>query len=221
MRTRVEPRLDVLPAGGALSRLAELDLASQVRLLERLDLHRRPYDHIIIDAGVGIGSNVRLALSLAHEVLVVMNPEITSLTDAYALVKVACLAGSSGPFRVVVNRVATAAQSREIFSCLESVSGSLLGVSPEYVGFLYRDKVVERAVRAQRPFTRSFPEAPASRCLRRLTDRLLGIETATGKNIVGKLYDLIESRVRATPTRRRRSGTTTNARRPSRSAAGG
>ena len=32
-----------------------------------------------------------------------------------------------------------------------------------------------------------------------------GIETSTGKNITGALYDMIESRVRPAPVRRRRS----------------
>lgn len=172
--TSVVDGVDLLPAGSALAELAELDMAGQVHLMEKLALYKRPYDVVLLDASGGIGGNVRLAISMAHEVLLVMNPETTSLTDAYALVKVASQCGSEAPFHVVVNRVRLAEQAREIFSCLDSASKTFLGVEVEYAGYVYQDRVVERALRAQRPFVESFPNAPASRCVEALARRLLG-----------------------------------------------
>jgi flagellar biosynthesis protein FlhG len=168
-----EGLFDLLPAGSAISDLAELTLQQQVQLLEALDLRRQPYDRVIIDAGAGIGSNVRLALALADTTIVVMNPETTSLTDAYALVKVAGVHGSGGRFRVVVNRVTLAEQAREMFGCLNSACQSFLGVDLDYAGYIYSDQVVERAARDQRPFVQSFPASAASRCLETLSRRLM------------------------------------------------
>lgn len=166
---------DLLPAGSALAHLAELDMASQVRLMERLELYKRPYDVVILDACGGIGSNVRLALSMADETLVVMSPETTSLTDAYALVKVADKAGCTGPFNAIVNNVQVAEQAREIYSCLESALRSFLGVEVGYAGYVYRDKSVERSAREQVPFTESFPDSPAAKCVDTLARRVLGM----------------------------------------------
>lgn len=168
-----EGLFDLLPAGSAISELAELTLQQQVQFLEILDLRRQPYDRVIIDAGAGIGSNVRLALALADTTVVVMNPETTSLTDAYALVKVAGGHGSGGRFRVVVNRVTLAEQAREMFGCLNSACQSFLGVDLDYAGYIYSDQVVERAARDQRPFVQSFPASAASRCLETLSRRLM------------------------------------------------
>ena len=179
--TPVVEGLDLMPAGSALAELAELDMAGQVHLMEKLALHQRAYDLILLDASGGIGGNVRLAVSMAHEVLLVMNPETTSLTDAYALVKVASQCGSEVPFHVVVNRVRLAEQAREIFSCLDSASKTFLGVEVGYAGYVYQDHVVERALRAQKPFVESFPDAPASRCVEALAKRLLGSVEATKK----------------------------------------
>jgi len=168
----VDESLHILPAGSAISRLAELDMPSQVRLLERLDLHRRPYDFILVDASAGIGANVRLCLAMAHQVIVVMNPEMTSLTDAYALVKVGVRSGCNNPYHVVLNRVRLAEQAREMYTCLSSAARSLLGVDLEYAGYVYMDSVLERALREQKPFVQAFPGAPASRCIVTLSHRL-------------------------------------------------
>lgn len=165
---------DLLPAGSALSHLAELDMSMQVRFMERLELYKRPYDLVIVDACAGIGANVRLTLSMADEAVIVMNPETTSLTDAYALVKVAAKAGSKGPFNVVVNQVRVAEQAREMFACLEAASRSFLGVEVGYAGYVYRDRAVERSTREQVPFVESFPDSPAAKCIEALARRMSG-----------------------------------------------
>lgn len=165
---------DLLPAGSALSHLAELEMSNQVRLMERLELYKRPYDIVVMDACAGIGGNVRLTLSMADEALVVMNPETTSLTDAYALVKVAAKSGCRGPFNVVVNKVRVAEQAREMYACLEAASRSFLGVEIGYAGYIYRDRAVERATREQVPFVESFPGTAASKCVEALALRVLG-----------------------------------------------
>lgn len=172
--TRYDDLFDILPAGNALSRLAELDISGQVRLTEILTREAAGYDVIIVDAGAGIGGNVRLSLSIADEVLVVMNPETTSLTDAYALVKVASLSEVRAGFSVVVNRVQNAEQAREMHGWLDSVSRSFLDKPINFYGYVYRDPTVEMAMRNQNPFVRSYPESPAARCVEALARRLVG-----------------------------------------------
>lgn len=165
---------DLLPAGSALCHLAEMDMPDQVRFMERLELYKRPYDIIILDACGGIGGNVRLTLSMADETLVVMQPETTSLTDAYALVKVAAKTGCRGPFNVVVNQVRVAEEAREMYACLEAASRSFLGIEVGYAGYVYRDRAVERSTREQVPFVESFPGSPAAKCVEALARRVLG-----------------------------------------------
>ena len=176
--TRVRDTFDFLPAGSALAHLAELDLSAQVSFMEKLELQRRDYDLVLIDAGAGIGGNVRLALSMADDVLIVMNPETTSLTDAYALVKIAGKMGVKGPFQAVVNRVRLAEEAREMHASLQAASRNFLGIEVGYAGYVYRDRVVERALREQTPFIETFPDAPASRCVEALAKRLLGTAPA-------------------------------------------
>ncbi len=176
---------DFIPAGSALASLAELELGAQVRFMEALELYKRPYDYVLIDAAAGIGSNVRLALSMADEALVIMTPEPTSLTDAYALVKVASKYGIDIPFQVLVNRVRLAGDAREMFGFLNSTARSYLGVESGYAGYVYRDRVVERASREQTPFVLSFPNAPAARCIVALARRIDSPESSDTHAIEG------------------------------------
>ena len=171
---------DFVPAGSALANLAELELGAQVKFMEALELYKRPYDYVLVDAAAGIGSNVRLALSMADDVLVIMTPEATSLTDAYALVKISAKYGIEIPFQVLVNRVRLAGDAREMYGCLNSAARSFLGVEAGYAGYVYRDRAVERATREQTPFTISFPNAPAARCVSALARRIDGSETGDG-----------------------------------------
>lgn len=175
--TRYADVFDVVPAGSALVELAELDLRDQVGLMEKLSLNRRNYDYVVVDAGAGIGANVRLSLAMADEVLVIMNPEATSLTDAYALVKVASQAGTRAPFRVVVNRVDSADQARDMFGSLDSATRGFLGVEVEFAGYVYKDRVVERALLDQTPFVETFPDSAAARCVDVLARRILSART--------------------------------------------
>ena len=170
---RFEDLFDVLPAGTALPQMAELDVRSQIRFVERLSLYQQPYDVVLLDASGGIGANVRLSMAMADNVFVVLTPETTSLTDAYALVKVAERSGCKAEFSTVINRVRSAEEARNIYSCLDVASQSFLGIRVGYMGYVYRDDAVERAMLEQRPFLSAFPSAPASRCIEVLAQRML------------------------------------------------
>ena len=81
----------VLPAGSGVSSLTQLDDAQKLRLMTGLDAVEDAFDVVIIDTGAGIGENVRFFVGGAQEALLVVTPEPTSLTDAYASVKVLSL----------------------------------------------------------------------------------------------------------------------------------
>src|SRR6218665_4003320 len=78
----------VLLAGSGLVEYSRLTPEVRDKLLEIIETVAPRFDRILIDTGAGISDVVLYAVSLAHEVLVVATPEPTSLTDAYATIKV-------------------------------------------------------------------------------------------------------------------------------------
>src|SRR3954451_19225411 len=78
----------VLLAGSGLVEYSRLTPEVRDQLLGVIQKVAPRYDRILLDTGAGISDVVLYAVSLADEVMVVATPEPTSLTDAYATIKV-------------------------------------------------------------------------------------------------------------------------------------
>ena len=118
--------MQVLPAGSGVQQLTRLDDGQQLRLVSALDELEDDFDLVLLDSGAGIGDNVLFFIGAAQEALLVVSPEPTSLTDAYATVKVLCQDAGVRYFNVVVNQARTEAVARDIFEKLAQVSGRFL-----------------------------------------------------------------------------------------------
>ena len=79
------------------------------------------YDRVLLDTGAGISDVVLYAVSLAHDVMVVATPEPTSLTDAYATIKVLATQQRRTHIKLLVNQVSRAGEGRVIRGQLQQV----------------------------------------------------------------------------------------------------
>lgn len=163
----------LLPAGNGVQSLSRLDESQQLRLITALDALDDAFDFVFLDAGAGIGDNVLFFIGAAQEALLVVSPEPTSLTDAYATVKVLCQSAGVRHFDVVVNQAPTEAIARDIFDRLLAVASRFLEARMRFLGWVPRDENVHRAVMAQRPLIDAFPTSPATRALNAVVDNLL------------------------------------------------
>ena len=162
----------VLSAGSGVASLSSLGHPQQQRLLEAMEEVENRFDLVLVDTGAGVGETVQFFVGSAQEALLVVNPEPTALTDAYASVKVLSQQGKMSRFAVVINPAAHELQARDIFRKLSAVCAKFLQVELRYAGFIPRDDHVSRAVMAQRPLVEIFPQALASRALVHLAEFL-------------------------------------------------
>jgi len=169
----------VLPAGSGIQGLTHLDDAQKLRLMTALDYIEDAFDVVIVDTSAGIGDNVLFFVGGAQEALLIVTVEPTSLTDAYAAVKVLSQQAGVRYFNVIVNTAPTETAAREIFETLTSVTSRFLNARVKYLGFLPRDENMHRAIMAQRPLVDAFPQSPSSRALAGLADKLFN-EPAPG-----------------------------------------
>lgn len=163
----------VLPGGTGVRDLTVLDDSQKLRFMAALDTIEDEFDLVLIDTGAGIGDNVIFFVVGAQEALLVLTPEPTSLSDAYAAVKVLSLEGGVEHFDVLVNQVATEQQAREIYEKLCTVSRRFLKARLKLLGHLPRDENIHRAVLSQRPLVQAFPHSPAARAMKLVADKLL------------------------------------------------
>jgi flagellar biosynthesis protein FlhG len=128
------------------------------QLLEVSDM----YDAVIIDLGAGVDRTVRMFSAMATRTLLVTTDEPTSLTDAYAFIKLGSAAGLSKNVSVVVNMAQSASEGEKTYKTLLKACENFLRLSPPLVGMVRQDPRVKETIRHQTPlFTRS-PNADAA-----------------------------------------------------------
>jgi flagellar biosynthesis protein FlhG len=131
------------------------------------------YDHIVMDLGAGIDRTVRSLSARAGTILVVTTAEPTSLTDAYAFIKVTHQTNPNCDARVVVNCADTPAEGRRTFDTLCKACRNFLGFEPQLAGIIRRDKRVIDAIRAQIPLLTRSPSSAAANDVEAIVDRLI------------------------------------------------
>lgn len=153
----------ILPASSGMSEMLALSTGQKLELLEAVDILEDQLDYLLVDTGAGINDNVLYFNLAAQERLVVLTPEPTSLTDAYALIKVLKLNHGVEHFKVLVNMAADGKSAKEMFSRLyQACDHFLSGVSLDFAGFIPRDPQVRKAVVQQKPFCIVNPDSSAS-----------------------------------------------------------
>jgi flagellar biosynthesis protein FlhG len=100
----------------------------------------------------------------AQDVVVVVSPEPTSITDAYALMKVLSLKYSGKACKLVVNMVSRPEEGREVFRQLQLVTDRFLDITIEYLGHVLFDEKVTKGVKNQKIVSEFCPNTPASKC---------------------------------------------------------
>jgi len=167
----------LLPAASGIQELADLDHSQRLFLLNELDTLQDTFDVILIDTGAGISSNVMFFNSASMERVVIITNEPTSLTVAYALIKVLISKYQQKRFKVLINWTRNALESDQIFRNLSIVADKYLG-SPrlEYLGWIPYDKQVPRAILKQDTVLRLHPDTPASKSLMALAKKILSID---------------------------------------------
>ena len=159
----------ILPASSGMSEMLSLSTGQKLELLEAMDALEDQVDYLIVDTGAGINDNVLYFNLAAQERLVVLTPEPTSLTDAYALIKVMKLNHGVEHFKVLVNMVPDERSARDMFTRLHKACDHFLGgVSLDLAGFVPRDPLVRKAVVNQRPFCIQDAESPACRAVQQV-----------------------------------------------------
>ncbi len=166
-----------ISGGSGVSELASLDNASIKLLISELVKLDNMYDIVIIDTGAGITDSVMEFVMVSPEVLLVITPEPTSITDAYSLLKVLRRKESFNPLyksiSIVSNRVENELEGREIYNKINTVSSKFLNTKLRYFGSVMYDKNVSSAVVAQKPVVVAFPNSMAAKGMTALAKKLM------------------------------------------------
>ena len=156
-------RLKILPAASGIQELTSLSPEDRYLIFSQLEAFLRDFDIMLIDTAAGISSNVLYFNINADEIIVVATPEPTSITDAYALMKVLSVKYGTDQFKLVINAVASDHEADDVYRQLSLVADRFLNVKIEYYGGIVLDENLKKGVRQQRVVSELSPLTKASR----------------------------------------------------------
>ena len=165
--------IKIIPAGTGVQELTSLGQHEKLKLLDELDMLEEQFDILIIDTEAGISENVTYFTVAAQEIFVVVTPEPTSITDAYALIKLLATRYSEHHFKVLVNMAKDSEDALEVFRKLANVAGRFLDISLDYLGCVVKDEKVVDAVKRQKAVTELFPDSEAAQCFTTIAKRVI------------------------------------------------
>lgn len=166
----------ILPASSGVSELAQLSNEEKLMILQELDAYDTDADTVLIDTAAGISDMVLYFNTAAQERVVVATGEPTSLTDAYALIKVLYTQRQERRFKILVNNVPDARAAKEVYRKLAMAADHFLGgLSLDYLGFIPSDPSVNKSVMQQRALVEAYPNSPAAQAIKRLAIDLVNM----------------------------------------------
>jgi flagellar biosynthesis protein FlhG len=164
---------DVIAGRSGSGSLANIPLSRLQILAEDLALAAGSYGKVIIDLGAGVEKSVRQLARAAGTILVVTSDEPTSLTDAYAFIKVTALERPGTDIRVVVNAANSTREGERTYNTLRKACEGFLKISPPLAGIVRRDMRVREAIRNPTPILIRSPNSEAAMDVEAIADRLL------------------------------------------------
>lgn len=163
--------IKIVPATSGTQSMTELKPVEHAGLIRAFSEMRTRFDVLLVDTAAGISDMVLSFSRASQDVLVVVCDEPSSITDAYALMKILSREHGVQRFKIVANMVRSLREGQELFAKLSRVTDRFLDVTLELVATIPFDENVRKAARKQKAFVDAFPKTPASLAIRTLATR--------------------------------------------------
>ncbi len=189
-----------ISGGSGVQDLVNLDKERLKKLIAKLVKLDSLYDIIIIDTGAGIADSVIEFVLSSPEVLLVVTPEPTSITDAYSLLKAVNrkkeFNREQKSIKVVANRVESSEEAEEIYEKIRVVVSKFLNIELEYLGYIPMDKRLTNAVLEQKPISIHYPTSESALRIKSICGKLLdeSFEDTEKVGIAKVLLNFIKSK---------------------------
>ncbi|QQD22012.1 MinD/ParA family protein [Venatoribacter cucullus] len=162
----------VVPASSGTQKLTQLNSREHAGLIQAFSDIGDDMDVLIIDTAAGISEGVMSFVHAAQEVLMVVTDEPTSITDAYAQIKLLNRDYGLFRFRIVANMVRTPQEGTALFNKLTKVTDRFLEVALQYAGAIPQDDALKRAVQRQKAVLEAYPRSKAAIAFRALAKKV-------------------------------------------------
>ncbi|MED2973306.1 MinD/ParA family protein [Fictibacillus sp. B-59209] len=154
--------LSFIAGGSGLTRMVDMDERKSAFFAAQLQDLSSIYEYIVFDIGAGVSETSLNFIMAGHEAILVTTPEITSVTDAYSMIKMLHARCPELPIFTVVNQCRSTREAMEVHQRLAKVTSEFLNKEIKNLGSVPFDPSVQLAVKRQKPFLLHQARSPAS-----------------------------------------------------------
>lgn len=169
----LERGFDVIAGRSGSGALARWQSSAVYRLRDDLFQIASQYDHVVLDLAAGVDTAVTMLSDHGGRIYVVVTPDPTSITDAYAFIKLMHQRRADGNFNIVINMAKDRAEASRTYEAITRATEAFLKITPRMAGFIRRDKAVTMAIRRQTPLLAYQSGSPAAVDVAAIADKLL------------------------------------------------
>ena len=168
----LRPNIDLIPGGSGVYGLHQMSIQQRYSLLQQVSDLDTAYDYMLIDTAPGIDENVLHLNSAAQQIVILVTPDPSSLTDAYALIKVLNQKRGETKFSIVSNQVGSEPEGLRLYKRLCDVADQFLCVSLDYMGDIRADLNLRQATRSQQLVSEVAPSSASAEAFRGLAEKI-------------------------------------------------
>jgi len=164
--------ISIVPASSGVQKMAQLDDTEVGHLIQAFSQLDDDYDYLIVDTAAGISSGVLSFLQAAHHVVVVVLDEPSSITDAYAMIKVMRRDYGVENIWVLSNMVDSLTHGRQLYEKLNRVAEQFLGRGVNYLDAIPLDRRIKEANKSQKAVMDISPSSLSGVAYQRVSEKL-------------------------------------------------
>jgi flagellar biosynthesis protein FlhG len=167
-----EGGFDIIAGRSGQASLSALPSQRLTLLRDQLIDVSNQYDVVVCDLGAGVDRTVRMLSASATRTVLITTDEPTSLTDAYAFIKLGNAAGMSKNISIVVNMAQSSSEGEKTYKTLLKACENFLRLAPPMAGMVRADAKVKESIRNQTPILIRSPNADAAEDVERIARNL-------------------------------------------------
>jgi len=169
----VKGGFDIVAGRSGQASLSALPTQRLVLLRDQLLEVAEQYDVVIVDLGAGVDRTVRMLSATATRTFLITTDEPTSLTDAYAFIKLGNAVGVSKHISIVVNMASSTAEGERTYKTILKACENFLRLRPPLAGIISLDPRVKESIRRQTPILIRSPNTDAAEDVEAIADVVL------------------------------------------------
>ena len=174
--------VSIVTGGSGVAQLMHAGPKRMATFFAQIDALAESFDILLFDCAAGLDNRVFAFLTRSDEALVVTTPEPTSITDAYALIKVLSKRDPEAVIRVLINRVATEHEARNVFEIIKTTAQNYLDVDLLFGGYVRQDSAFVESMKKRQAMMVAYPNCRAASDLENVA-REFAIPVLRRKNV--------------------------------------